>query len=189
MFGWAFRDGAIVWSQEPLRPQSCLRKLFLRTLHCVIKPIRILRSKPRILETRTAMSQFRGILKISGSQSSLNGELLAKAGIPDLGQALAAATAFLLAKGLSNGSSIVVTGERGQLGGANVILMIDAVRAVGVAATLSAKVRETGPGAGRSTTSGTRRKKQRRSKVTKLRGARSRRRKARSSIRSSRKKK
>lgn len=136
------------------------------------------------------MSQFRGILKISGSQSSLNGELLAKAGIPDLGQALAAATAFLLAKGLSNGSSIVVTGERGQLGGANVILMIDAVRDAGVASMVSAKAFDkAGRGTGPSTTAGKRKKNKRPSKAKKLRGGKSRRGKGRTSSKSSRKKK
>jgi RHS repeat-associated protein len=106
------------------------------------------------------MSRFRGILKISGNQSSFDGELLAKAGIPDLGQALAAATGFLLAKGLSNGSSIVVAGEFGQLGGARVILMIDAVRAAGVAPTASAKAFDTPRGGvGPSKSAGTRTKR------------------------------
>ena len=136
------------------------------------------------------MSQFRGILKISGSQSSVNGELLAKAGIPDLGQALAAATAFLLAKGLSNGSAIVVTGERGELGGANVILMIDAVRDAGVAAMVPANAFDkAGRGTGPSTTAGKGKKNKRPFKAKKVKGAKSRRGKRRSSTKSSRKKK
>jgi hypothetical protein len=75
----------------------------------------------------TFMDRFNGILLISGNQSSVNGELLLMAGVPDAQQAMSAATAFVQGKGFRNGDAIVVIGVRGQVGSVSGILMSDAV--------------------------------------------------------------
>lgn len=73
------------------------------------------------------MSMFTGILKIIGSQSSLNDSLLLRAGIPDAAQAIAAATQFLVkTRHLSSGQMIRVDGQAGTIGTVHIISMTDA---------------------------------------------------------------
>lgn len=73
------------------------------------------------------MSDFLGRLTIIGNQSSLDNDLLLQAGIADANQAIAAATQFLrVSKHFSPGQMITVTGNRGQLGNASIIIMTDA---------------------------------------------------------------
>jgi hypothetical protein len=73
------------------------------------------------------MDKFTGILAINGDQSSLNGNLLVKAGISDPAQAISAATAYLLNNGFHNGSFIIVLGTQGSVGNVNVIIMSSAL--------------------------------------------------------------
>jgi hypothetical protein len=72
------------------------------------------------------MSEFRGTLLISGSQSSVNGSILLMAGDQDPDQAMSDATSFVKRKGFQSGFAIVVTGTVGQVGTVNGIIMSDA---------------------------------------------------------------
>ena len=59
------------------------------------------------------MSTFTGTLSIISNQSSLDGDLLLKAGIPDTAQAIFAATQYLVKiKKLQSGQFIQVTGQK-----------------------------------------------------------------------------
>lgn len=73
------------------------------------------------------MSEFFGRLSIIGSQSSLDNDLLLRAGIPDAAQAVFAATQFLVkSRNFSSGQMIIVTGEKGSFGDAGIIVMTNA---------------------------------------------------------------
>jgi hypothetical protein len=72
------------------------------------------------------MGQFRGTLLISGSQSSVNGNVLLMAGDQDPNLAMSDATSFVKRKGFQSGFAIVVTGTLGQVGPTNGIIMTDA---------------------------------------------------------------
>lgn len=76
---------------------------------------------------QTFMGRFAGTLLISGSQSSVNGDILLKAGISDPSQAISAATSFVQAKGFKSGFSVVVIGTKGQVDSVSGILMSDVV--------------------------------------------------------------
>lgn len=73
------------------------------------------------------MSRFAGILQISQSQSSVNGNILLMSGVADPNQAMSSATSFVQGKGFRNGFNIVVIGELGQVGSVSGIIMTDAV--------------------------------------------------------------
>lgn len=73
------------------------------------------------------MADFSGRLTVINSQSSLDNDLLLRAGIPDATQAIFAATQFLLkTKKLLPGQMIKVTGDKGTFGSVSVIVMSDA---------------------------------------------------------------
>lgn len=73
------------------------------------------------------MADFSGRLTVINSQSSLDNDLLLRAGIPDATQAIFAATQFLLkTKKLISGQKIIVTGDKGSFGDVSVIVMTDA---------------------------------------------------------------
>jgi hypothetical protein len=72
------------------------------------------------------MSEFRGILLISGSQSSVNGDILLMAGDQDPDSAISGATSFVKRKGFQSGFSIIVTGSKGQVGDVSGIVMTSA---------------------------------------------------------------
>jgi hypothetical protein len=73
------------------------------------------------------MPDFTGRLTVINSQSSLDNDLLLRAGIADPTQAIFAATQFLLkTKHLVSGQTIVVTGDRGSFGAVSIIVMTDA---------------------------------------------------------------
>ena len=72
------------------------------------------------------MSEFRGILLISGSQSSVNGDILLMAGDEDPDSAMSGATSFVKRKGFQSGFSIIVTGSKGQVGDVSGIVMTSA---------------------------------------------------------------
>lgn len=80
------------------------------------------------------MDIFTGTLSIISNQSSLNGDLLLKAGIPDMAQAMFAATQFLVKiRHLNSGQFIQVTGDKAV--GFSAIIMQDAQASpLGVAA-------------------------------------------------------
>lgn len=73
------------------------------------------------------MSRFSGTLLISGSQSSVNGDILLMAGDSDSDQAMSDATSVVKRKGFQSGFSIIVIGDKGQVGSVSGILMTDAV--------------------------------------------------------------
>jgi hypothetical protein len=73
------------------------------------------------------MSRFAGVLQVSQSQSSVNGNILLMSGVADPNQAMSSATSFVQGKGFRNGFNIVVIGERGQVGSVSGIVMTDAV--------------------------------------------------------------
>lgn len=73
------------------------------------------------------MPDFKGRLTVINGQSSLNNDLLLRAGLPDATQAIFAATQFLLKTvGLISGQAIIVTGNKGSLGDVSVIVMTSA---------------------------------------------------------------
>jgi|ERR1700722_5516255 hypothetical protein len=73
------------------------------------------------------MSRFTGILQVSQSQSSVNGNVLLMSGVADPTQAMSSATSFVQGKGFRNGYRIVVIGDLGQVGSISGIIMTDAV--------------------------------------------------------------
>jgi hypothetical protein len=76
------------------------------------------------------MGQFRGTLLISGSQSSVNGDILLMSGDQDPNLAMSDATSFVKRKGFQSGFAIVVTGTLGQVGPTSGIIMTDAAAPV-----------------------------------------------------------
>lgn len=88
------------------------------------------------------MGRFSGTLLISGSQSSVNGDILLMAGDSDSDQAMSDATSFVKRKGFQSGFAIVVTGTMGQVGPVSGIIMTDAA-APTLAAPASAAMAET----------------------------------------------
>lgn len=83
------------------------------------------------------MAEFQGTLSVDQDESSLDGTVLAKAGVSDEAQAIAAATAFLEDKELMDGDAITVSGTKSQFNTVAVILMVDAWATV--AASLEAQ--------------------------------------------------
>lgn len=96
------------------------------------------------------MADFSGRLTVINSQSSLDNDLLLRAGIPDATQAIFAATQFLLkSRSLNPGQMIIVTGDRGTFGNVGVIVMTDARGASGpfaVTASVSAAAAKSSSG-------------------------------------------
>lgn len=87
------------------------------------------------------MANFSGRLTVINSQSSLDNDLLLRAGIPDATQAIFAATQFLLkSRNLNPGQMIIVTGDRGTFGNVGVIVMTDAHAASEQPFTVTASV-------------------------------------------------
>lgn len=72
------------------------------------------------------MGEFKGTLLISGSQSSVNGNILLMAGDQDPDQAMSDATSFVKRKGFQSGFSIIVAGSMGQVGTVSGIVMTNA---------------------------------------------------------------
>lgn len=75
---------------------------------------------------------------ISGSQSSVNGDILLMAGDQDPDSAMSGATSFVKRKGFQSGFSIIVTGSKGQVGDVSGIIMTSAAApAVAVPAAMA----------------------------------------------------
>jgi len=89
------------------------------------------------------MSEFRGILQIRGSQSSVNGDILLMAGDQDPDQAMSGATSFVKRKGFQSGFSIIVTGSMGQVGTVSGIIMTNAAAPSVAAPTVTAMAEAT----------------------------------------------
>lgn len=116
------------------------------------------------------MSEFRGTLLISGSQSSVTGNILLMAGDQDPNLAMSDATSFVKRKGFQSGFAIVVTGTMGQVGPTSGIIITDAsappVVAPAPAAMLAAPA---APGRKRT---GAGKKKKKKSTASKKKGGR-----------------